>query len=77
MEREAFALMLCKDGVEEGMSPLIDGDDAANSQAALETLDAAYELKELNPEAVVSIIVCFTEDDADRASGALQVGLGY
>lgn len=77
MARETFALAVLVDGVEEGVSELIDGNDIASSKTVLETLDNAFELKEGRPDAVVSVVVCFHEDDIDRATGALQVGLGY
>jgi hypothetical protein len=52
------SLMVCVDGVEHADVPLIDGDDAFNREAERGALDRAYEAKESNPDAVVTIVVC-------------------
>jgi len=53
-------LMLCLDGAEEISLGLRDGDDAFNSEQERSAFDRAYELKESNPDSVVSIVIART-----------------
>ena len=56
-------LHLCIDGVIEDSMPLIDGNDPFNTEAERTAFDKAYEMKESNPDAVVTILIDLEEDD--------------
>lgn len=52
-----MALMVCVDGVEHATVELSDGDDRFNAEAERGALDRAYEAKESNPDAVVTVVI--------------------
>lgn len=56
-------LTVCIDGVEHAEIELLDGSDGFNEAAERGALDRAYELKESNPDSVVTILV----DTSDEA----------
>ena len=56
-------LMICIDGAESDLLPLIDGNDSFNAEAERGALDRAYEIKSTNPDAVVSIVIVDDEED--------------
>ena len=52
-----LGLMVCLDGSQEAFIDLRDGDDAFNREAERTAFDKAYEMKEQDPDTVVSIVV--------------------
>jgi hypothetical protein len=64
-------LMVCIDGVEHATLPLIDGNDPFNAESERGAFDRAYEAKESNPDAVVTIVVV-TDEESDLIDLRLQ-----
>jgi hypothetical protein len=50
-------LMVCMDGAEVRNFPLRDTADAFNAGQERAAIDLAYELKETEPDAVISVVV--------------------
>jgi hypothetical protein len=64
-------LMVCIDGVKHATVPLIDGNDPFNREAERGALDRAYEAKESNPDAVVSVVLSdWASDGPDEITSA-------
>lgn len=57
-----YELMLCQDGAEHQTWCLTDGNDSANAHLERRAIDTAYELKESNPDAVVSLVFVMREE---------------
>lgn len=58
-------LMICTDGVEFATVPLIDGNDPFNAESERGAFDRAYEAKQSNPDAVVTIVIV-TDDEEEE-----------